>query len=311
MSRERTCILIKFYTALKIINSVTRVIVFMKNILQSCTKDIVIQTEIKAQQIIFLSLSSCCWSTCQLRDENMREKSLYHVSHIHLVVRVQCRELWQGLMVRTCPTAPAREQQAWGSCRGTTNPGHQASVSSRISHRGHVCVLLGWVPAGQTGGDWDDPRTKLPPLGTVTWHQWGYSRWVFVFSSWSHSLLERVNFGKHKADICCQLCYWKTFFFTKCLSRNWGKKKDHRMSWTWEQCPISSPTRDALEVPAPLRVLDGHLKDKCLTSAVSFDVWVLSFWTLGCWYNFKWPYVKRHHFGWAFLGHVVACGCLV
>lgn len=152
-------------------------------------KDMVIQTEIKARWIILLSISSYCWSTCLLRDENMRgKKSLPCATflHIHLVFRVQCRELWQGLMVRTCPTVPSQGAGRLGARAGAP----PALALSRILHTwsclypsGCHHPTQGWVLAGQRGGDWEESRTKLPLLGTVTWHQRGCSRWVFVLSS--------------------------------------------------------------------------------------------------------------------------------
>lgn len=163
------CILIKFQTALEIIISETRAI-FLENILQSYTKDIVIQTEIIARKIIFLSMSSCCCSTCQLRDENMRGKffALCHISPYSPC----CQGAMQGVKggsegqdLSLCPQPGSR--QAWGTHRGTTSPGHQAAVLSRISHP-WACLCPGgchppahgWVPAGQTGGDWQETRTS-------------------------------------------------------------------------------------------------------------------------------------------------------
>lgn len=148
----------------------------MKTVLQSYTKDIVIQIEIKARQIIFLSSSSCCWSTCQLRDENMRVKSLCSVPYFSAFTMLSgCnagsygRVWWSGPV----PLSPARKQAGWEGCRGSPSPGHQASVLGRTSHL-WACLCpsgchpptSGWVPAGQTGGDWDKDQAS----SLENWH---------------------------------------------------------------------------------------------------------------------------------------------
>lgn len=250
----------------------------------------VIQTEIKARWIILLSISSYCWSTCLLRDENMRgKKSLPCATflHIHLVFRVQCRELWQGLMVRTCPTVPSQGAGRLGARAGAPPALAIRHWAGSYTH-GHVCILVAAIiqhrDGSQQAREVGTEKNQGPSF--LSWELWhGISEGVAgeflcfparVISYWKEWTLESTKLIAYLLPV---MLPENIFLHQMFVPGNKGKTRTTGWAGPWEQCPISNPTRNALEVPTLLRVFDGHLKDKCLTFAVSFIVWVFSLWT--------------------------------